>query len=289
MNIMGVTLQRLNVDTGALYGNPIVFGPFKSLGRGTSIQNQIQAIPQGKHILVPLGDQGPTITPSTYMHTETSFAELRKWWPSQWYVQVTASTFDYDMPVGSIWLLDDLKTLRGKGYMDRWDVMLQLTREWAFDTSPGTPLPFEPTTPTLRSDDVVGVTLEDIETSLQVTIAPYQIEYTMKGQKEIISVPAGHHIQIPLGCEGPYISMDAHMRGDAFDIVKDWDGPKISKVVATSYAEFDVDTAPTYYSRWIVSNVQFKRSPTQAAAALLADQWWDVSIGLVRYWDWELI
>lgn len=284
---MGVTLQRLNPATGAVYGNPITFTPVKSFSRGTTMQNMIQAVPQSKQILVPLGDQGPTVSFAANIHTESTFGEFRKWWPSNWYVKVTSGLgpYDYDMPCGSIWLIDDVRTIRGKAYLDRWDAMMQLTREWDFQASAGTPLPFEPTTPTLRTDGVNGVYLTDADGGA-VNLVPYQIEYSMKGQKEIAAIPRGKHIQIPLGVEGPYVTMEAHMRGMYFNVIKDWDNFTEVIINKTAYSEFDVE-AGSYYSRWGISNVMFKRAPTQAAEASLANQWWDVSIGLVRWWDRE--
>jgi len=285
---MSLVLQRLNPTNGATYGTAITVGPISGLGRGTSIQNMIQPIPQSKHIIVPLGDQGPTITLTGKMHTNANFTELRKWWPSNWYVKATTSSLTDDIPLNSIWLVDEVKTTRKKAYLDWWDIGLQLTREWDYQAFTDAPIPFEPTTPTLRTDGINGVTLLDIESTDSITLRPYQLEYQFKGDKEIAAIPGQHHVQIPLGCQGPFVTMNAHVNGTDFDTIREWDGPKVSAVTATSFLEFDLDAAPTYYSRWLVNSIQFKQAATNAASSDVSKTWHDVTLSLVRYWDWEL-
>ena len=288
---MSVTLQCLNPSTGALYGNAIVFAPpspLNNLLKSSQISNMIQAIPTTTHIAVPMGEVGPTIQMTGRVHTVANFTELRQWWPSNWYVQVTASTVPYEMPVGSIWLIDNVLTKRSKGYLDWWDITLLMTQEFSFEAQTGAPIPFIPTTPTLRSDGVLGVDLYDIGAATTVTVTPWQIQYQLNGQKDASPIPESRHIQIPLGVEGPYITLDAYVQGAQQNIMQNWTFNTAIAITNTSYLEFDVNNPTTYYSVWLVNSAKFNRLPTYVAETSTSNQRWAITLSLVRYWGWEL-
>ena len=188
-------------------------------------------------------------------------------------------------------LLDNIITTEFKGYYYTtpwWQVRIKATKEWSwkgfgetYDMAPFVNCP-------LRVDGTLGVTLQDIGAASAVTIKPYQLQYQMNGQKEIVAIPSAHHVQLPLGTDGPYVTISAHVREDVFEAIADWDRQVTLKCNASSYVQFDTEALSSYYARYQMHSLTYERLSGYAAASLPSGRWWGVAMTLVRYWDWEV-
>jgi len=237
---------------------------------------------------IPLGSIGPQIMVGWTIRALNDFLELRKWNPN-FYIKVISSTYDYDIPTDSIWLIDDLKMSRIKASNLKWACVLTMTREWGWEADLISPTPPELSAPSARTDGIIGVALSNLATPAEVLDIPVQsIEMGYKSSKQDVAIPGEDHIGIPLGYEGPTITLSSIIKGTDLAAATGWTGNTILVVDKTSYLEFDIDNPPTVYSRWIIDNIGWKRASTTASNAGLGDQEWQFNLTLVRYWGQEL-
>lgn len=94
----------------------------------------------------------------------------------------------------------------------------------------------------------------------------------------------------PLGNIGPVIDIDFKISSDTdFQLIKMWGATRslIVGVDQVAYPEFDIDNPPTFYSKWIGSNINVSRPIGSAVAS--GTTYREVSMSLTRYWSYNII
>jgi hypothetical protein len=284
---MTLTYQRID-PTGALYGSAISATP-ATISYVHKTTKQIAPIPSDNPVCIPLGSIGQQITLQWYIRSASDFLELRKWNPN-FYLKATASTHTYDIPVDSIWAVDELRVGRKANEPGRWIASLTMTREWNWEADLVSPTPPELAAPSVRTDSVIGVYLSNVDVSGEyVDIGVQDITFEYKSSKQDIAIPGENHIGIPLGYEGPTITLNGIVKGTDLVGATGWTGNTVLKCEKTSYTEFDIDAPTTNYSRWIIESIGWRRAVASAATGALGSQEWQLSLVLVRYWGQELV
>lgn len=93
----------------------------------------------------------------------------------------------------------------------------------------------------------------------------------------------------PLGNIGPVIDIDFKIQTtEQMDLIKMWGATRslIVGVTQTGYPEFDIDNPPTFYSKWVGSNINISR-PIGSVTGSKTER--EVSMSLTRYWSYEII
>lgn len=94
----------------------------------TKSKRKIYPIPNAKHIIVPLGEEGPIMrVQGDIDSTERDKIVL---FPAQNIVKVTTSTYD-EFTVDEEYMLDSAKVNRKGGYLNKWRAILVLIRKWS--------------------------------------------------------------------------------------------------------------------------------------------------------------
>lgn len=94
----------------------------------TKAKKKIYAIPNAHPIIVPLGEEGPTMrVQGDIDSTERDKIVL---FPAQNIVKVTVSTYD-EFTVGEEYMLDSSKVNRKGGYINKWRIIMVLIRKWS--------------------------------------------------------------------------------------------------------------------------------------------------------------
>lgn len=137
---MVVTLQRINRD-GSSNGSSITIS-FTNISRSVKDKKLIQPLPDN-HILVPLGKEGPTLSVKFVVVGTTEYEKVRDW-DGGVIINVVSST-DPEMVATSgrtpsdtgsnggnceVWNIDDVKSERAGGQVNRWLMTCTLTRYW---------------------------------------------------------------------------------------------------------------------------------------------------------------
>ncbi len=283
---MPLTYQRID-PTGNPYSSGVSATP-TTISYVHKTSKQVAPIPSDNPVCIPLGSVGQQISITWIIRDLNAFLELRKWNPN-FYIKAIASTHTYDIPVDSVWLIDDLKISRKGNEPGRWTCTLTMTREYNWEADLVSPTPPELVAPTPRTDGVIGVLLYNVDTPTEIIdIAMQEITFEYKSSKQDIAIPGEVHIGIPLGYEGPTITLSGIVKGSDLAGATGWTGNTVLVCDKTSYLEFDIDAPPTNYSRWLIDSIGWRRTSGSAAPSVLALQEWTLSLTLVRYWGQEL-
>jgi len=127
-----------------------------------------------------------------------------------------------------------------------------------------------------------------------ITVQPSTIKVAHTGQPQAFALYDEEALSIlpPLGNVGPVIDIEFRASNADFELIKGWAATRTT-VVSTDqcqYDEFDIDNAPSYYSRWIVSGYSWDRdvgSGGQYTATGKVTR--RIAMSLTRYWGYELL
>jgi hypothetical protein len=131
-------------------------------------------------------------------------------------------------------------------------------------------------------------------TSITTKLSSIKVTHTGSVQAFALYDEEAITILPPLGSVGPVIDIEFRIANNTdFGTVKSWAASR-STVVGVDqrhYNEFDIDNPTTYYSKWIVGNINWDRDPTSGAdyARLSTNVNRKITMSLTRYWGYELI
>lgn len=99
-----------------------------SLSSVKKSKKKVIAIPYRKHILIPLGSEGPTYTIEGMITGESTFTKFNDIDPEM-YLKVISSTYP-EFAVGDHWMVDTPKITRKGGMCDVWIFTATIIKEW---------------------------------------------------------------------------------------------------------------------------------------------------------------
>lgn len=104
---------------------------FKTVDVTRESTKEIQAIPAADHILIPLGDIGPTIKITGSIFSSTNYGYMTAWKYGA-LLDVYASSC-YEFTGGTYWYVDKIKLSRKGAYLEKFDFDITLIQ--VYDTS----------------------------------------------------------------------------------------------------------------------------------------------------------
>jgi hypothetical protein len=245
----------------------------------------ITPIPGEQHLGIPIGPEVKEITIDSPWNmnnnpcsTKTYQESLKNWTCNSIYgIVPSGSLIDEVDGTPGYFLAKSISTVRDKtgmaGAVNRWDLNMNLVKIRDEDV---TDCPdFEDTTVSNTSVSTGSPVLT--LTTTQYTNQTVDLQLTKIQVKHVGAVQAfplydepALTVLPPLGNTGPVIDIDFRLKSVAdYQMVKSWAATRSTMVTvdeAIGYPEFDIDNAPTYWSRWIVSSINVNRSPGSGGA-----------------------